>query len=340
VARDQGLDMKFIATTLMVACVLSRLSFADSSQDTAQAKAERELETCVRGGKGSKDACRHQAKDIDILITGYKGGDKSVLPVLFHFSYLTDFYGDALTADPNTFLAALANLPADEREWAERGLAGGNSWIKTKERFEALRKVLEDVPAGSPTKDIAQACLAKLETQNAAYLAAYFPPNTFTSRIADRRVFGLSSTLYSLGQKPLWPPVSLAETSYRLVYIGSRLPNIKMVQITAQSDGAARIDAKDEGIGSKPYDETRTIDTDHLTKFLERVDNANFWQMATESPNLGLDGAEWILEGVQNGKYHVVVRWCPGEFHDNDHAFAYAARLMFELAGHEHHGGC
>ena len=40
------------------------------------------------------------------------------------------------------------------------------------------------------------------------------------------------------------------------------------------------------------------------------IQNLNFFQMSTEDGVRGLDGDEWIIEGVSQGKYHVAVRWC------------------------------
>ena len=36
-----------------------------------------------------------------------------------------------------------------------------------------------------------------------------------------------------------------------------------------------------------------------------------FFEMPTEDGTVGCDGDEWILEGVSDGKHHVVQRWCP-----------------------------
>jgi hypothetical protein len=40
------------------------------------------------------------------------------------------------------------------------------------------------------------------------------------------------------------------------------------------------------------------------------IQNLNFFQMSTEDDVRGMDGDEWIIEGVSQGKYHVAVRWC------------------------------
>jgi hypothetical protein len=52
-----------------------------------------------------------------------------------------------------------------------------------------------------------------------------------------------------------------------------------------------------------------------ITKLLVAI---QFWKLPTEVPSNGLDGAQWIFEGRQDGKYHIVDRWTPrdGTYHD------------------------
>jgi hypothetical protein len=59
-------------------------------------------------------------------------------------------------------------------------------------------------------------------------------------------------------------------------------------------------------------------------------------------PTHGKDGAEWIMEGVMDGTYRTVVRWCPDIEHQtaDEVRFGDAGHLLFELAGHKHTGGC
>jgi hypothetical protein len=40
------------------------------------------------------------------------------------------------------------------------------------------------------------------------------------------------------------------------------------------------------------------------------IQNLNFFQLSTNDTVRGFDGDEWILEGVSQGKYHLVQRWC------------------------------
>jgi len=40
------------------------------------------------------------------------------------------------------------------------------------------------------------------------------------------------------------------------------------------------------------------------------IQNLSFFRLPTENDINGEDGEEWIIEGVSQGKYHVVQRWC------------------------------
>lgn len=44
------------------------------------------------------------------------------------------------------------------------------------------------------------------------------------------------------------------------------------------------------------------------------IQNLRFFQLPTDDSVMGFDGDEWILEGVSQGRYHVVQRWCATEY--------------------------
>jgi hypothetical protein len=47
---------------------------------------------------------------------------------------------------------------------------------------------------------------------------------------------------------------------------------------------------------------------------LAAFESAGFWSLPTEPPangRIGLDGAQWIFEGVRGGQYHLIDRWSP-----------------------------
>jgi hypothetical protein len=44
------------------------------------------------------------------------------------------------------------------------------------------------------------------------------------------------------------------------------------------------------------------------------IQNLNFFQFPADDAVVGADGDEWIIEGVAQGKYHLVKRWCASEY--------------------------
>jgi hypothetical protein len=47
--------------------------------------------------------------------------------------------------------------------------------------------------------------------------------------------------------------------------------------------------------------------------FVASVNSINFWNLPTTRSGIGSDGAQWILEGKELGKYHVVDRQSGGK---------------------------
>jgi hypothetical protein len=52
------------------------------------------------------------------------------------------------------------------------------------------------------------------------------------------------------------------------------------------------------------------------------IQNLNFFQLPTDDCVLGLDGDEWILEGISQGKYHFVRRWCASSYNPDKRGLA------------------
>jgi hypothetical protein len=54
------------------------------------------------------------------------------------------------------------------------------------------------------------------------------------------------------------------------------------------------------------------ITAEDFRHFLDLLEKADYWNTPTDHDNIdGNDGAQWILEGVKNNRYHVVDRWTP-----------------------------
>lgn len=89
------------------------------------------------------------------------------------------------------------------------------------------------------------------------------------------------------------------------------------VRLTLQG-GKATIDAKRLG-GFGGYDPGGLVDRGsidlpeaQLEMFLERFRRLGFEALTTQDRVQGTDGSEWILERMDGGRYHVIVRWSPG----------------------------
>ena len=70
--------------------------------------------------------------------------------------------------------------------------------------------------------------------------------------------------------------------------------------------------------GKLIQNKTRTLTSEQTSWFLGKIEAHNFWKLPSIQEDRGVDGAQWIIEGVRNGTYHIVDRWSPadGEIRD------------------------
>jgi hypothetical protein len=341
-----GMQAKTLAA-FALAVAMPIVSYAESSLATRRDRAMAEVSACLQSKNSSGRQCKHLGQNVDILVDVYQQGDKSVLSTLFQFTYLGDFYDRALLADPKGFLTAMTALPDKDQKEVAAGLAGGMFGLRNKERFDVLHAVLMGIPDLSPLKAVAQSCLQTLEGTNAVFLVTYFSPGTFAGPARDFVTAWYSREMYALGERPLWPASQTALPTYRFTYLpafaGSE--GSEVVTLIMQPDGSGQLTRKvisEKRDTTAPLDETTTVLREQLPEFFDLLDQARFWVTPNELPSHGRDGAQWLLEGVQDGKYRVVVRWCPDVEHQSSEeaAFANAGSLLLELGGHKRNGGC
>jgi hypothetical protein len=60
-------------------------------------------------------------------------------------------------------------------------------------------------------------------------------------------------------------------------------------------------------------DTTYYISMKQWDRFKHLLDSCNFWKSKPTENKIGLDGAEWLLEGQSQNKYHFVNRWSPND---------------------------
>lgn len=75
-------------------------------------------------------------------------------------------------------------------------------------------------------------------------------------------------------------------------------------------DGAAGYES-----GNLVIEDMTKLEADDVSSFLSSVEDAKFWNMPSYESEASIvcDGAQWVLEGVRNGRYHVVDRQSPRE---------------------------
>jgi len=320
----------------ILAVFVSILAYADSSSTAKRDAAIKAVDACLQRDETSSRECRKLNKNVQTLVDVYEQGDKSILPTLFKFTYLTKFYDDALLADPDGFLTAMSQLAEKDQKAVAAGVAGGMFGLPAKERFDAITTRLSQVTGSEPLIATAQLCLRMARRINASFLLSYFPPQTFAGRAADFQIRWFSADMYALGESPLWPNPAGILTTYRLTYLPA-FAGPTVISLTLSSNGAARIAIKTLGEDRDVVKVDRTLPAsqEQVRRFLALLDQAHFWSTPTELPSRGKDGAEWILEGVQDGKYRVVARWSPNIERQSDEEieFAEAGQFLFELVG-------
>lgn len=60
-------------------------------------------------------------------------------------------------------------------------------------------------------------------------------------------------------------------------------------------------------------DKSADVSLEEYNSLVQKVNDTKFWDLQTEIKDGGTDGAEWIVEIVKNGNYHIVTRNTPFE---------------------------
>jgi hypothetical protein len=154
----------------------------------------------------------------------------------------------------------------------------------------------------------------------------YFPPGVLDSA-PQGQGHGTKASWYAMHLKALHEP-SLWEMAqdpkaeaHRFLWLRSFHHPIA-VRLVVRSSGSGWMHTRMTS-GKGGYGPGRIIHSGvfWLTKtktqsFLAAMDGLSFWNLPTlpvaDERRVGLDGAQWIVEGVKDGQYHVVDRFSPG----------------------------
>ncbi len=129
--------------------------------------------------------------------------------------------------------------------------------------------------------------------------------------------------LRAMQEAPL-PELVTLETAqvFRLTLIPAWRPPF-IVRLAVRSDGTGTLAVKaaksQRNAGVITVGRTEAISKSDVDVFLTLVEAAGFWSMSTKEvyskdPRVivqVMDGEKWVIEGAQNGRYHVVTRTSP-----------------------------
>lgn len=131
------------------------------------------------------------------------------------------------------------------------------------------------------------------------------------------------SKLFS--EAPVLPVDELDAEIYRITFIPTFYNPIK-IRVEKRKNSIVLIAKRLSGQGGYDPGKLKTEKRQRLhlwdwNRLLDLLKEAGFWELPylekEPEPNekgemtICLDGSEWVIEGVKNGQYHVVNRYCP-----------------------------
>jgi hypothetical protein len=149
----------------------------------------------------------------------------------------------------------------------------------------------------------------------------YFPKACFSSR-EDLQQFTAgwySSQLKALQEAPLFTEkIDPNVECYRFTWLRTfHHPAVFRLDVGKDHLGKLTIKVADGAGGYEPgkliRNEIKELDERAVRSITARFRFSEFFKIPSYEENRGLDGAEWVVEAVSDGKYHIVTRWCPAD---------------------------
>jgi hypothetical protein len=146
----------------------------------------------------------------------------------------------------------------------------------------------------------------------------FFPQGTLDDR-PDGHAFRVNwyvPHLLSMQEQPLYPAVVDRPAVYRLLFLPT-FGHPVVVRLTEAAGGGWRVVCKRSdgrgGYGPGPLvsQQERDLLPAEARQLGRLLEGAGFWVTPSFKETEGLDGSQAVLEGVCEGRYHVVDRWSP-----------------------------
>ena len=80
--------------------------------------------------------------------------------------------------------------------------------------------------------------------------------------------------------------------------------------------------------GELMISEQKKLESEEFKSLVNVMGKYNYWELPFEDGSLGLDGSEWIIELLEDNKYHAISRWTPSNCEVYD-----LGNIFIELSG-------
>ena len=143
-------------------------------------------------------------------------------------------------------------------------------------------------------------------------LVNYFSEAPLAPRpVIDRELrTSFGETLIAMHEPPL---PGRSGRGYRFLYVRD-FHHPRVVRVEATNGGYQIRAAGRVGDGATAYwrEYTRPLTESEWSTIVASLTAAEFWKLPTDLGDAELDGSEWVLEGFDAGRYHLVHCWSPG----------------------------
>jgi hypothetical protein len=117
------------------------------------------------------------------------------------------------------------------------------------------------------------------------------------------------SALMAMHEQPLWPPKPGVEI-YRFTFLPWRnLAQSARVDLTAKVAEAVEMSGNGDTPGEPVHQTHEKVNAQGQIAVRAAVEAEGFWSPDPDEEWPGNDGAQWIVEGVRGGEYHVRKVW-------------------------------
>lgn len=181
-----------------------------------------------------------------------------------------------------------------------------------------VRDVPPSAPLAAPPAPAVASCFPGLSVQTEARGGtSYFPHGGRSAPEGYHRLFAewYSKHLRAMKEGPFYYAENVEAERYRFLWLRTFHHPVAVRVWDAGGDRFVTLKELSGAGGYEPgrllLERTRKLSKGEWDEFKRLLDEACYWEMPTADDTLGNDGAQWVLEGVRENRYHVVDRWTP-----------------------------